>query len=61
MKTCGLDVHKDSIFCALYNEQQTEQCLTQMRRIYKEYYSKEMELAKSIPGVSEISAMIILT
>ena len=41
-------------------EQQTEQCLTQMRRICREYYSKEMELVKSIPGVSEVSAMIII-
>jgi transposase len=41
-------------------EIQTEQCLTQMRRICEEHYSKEMELIKTIPGVSEISAMIII-
>ena len=39
---------------------QTEQCLAQMRRICEEHYSKEMELLKSIPGVSDISAMIII-
>jgi transposase len=39
---------------------QTEQCLTQMRNICEEHYSKEMALLKSIPGVSEISAMIII-
>ena len=41
-------------------EQQTEQCLTQMRRICKDHYSKEMELIQTIPGVGEISAMIII-
>ena len=39
---------------------QTGQCLTQMRRICETHYSKEMELIKTIPGVSEISAMIII-
>ena len=41
-------------------EKQTEQCLTQMRRICEEHYSREMELIRTIPGVSEISAMIII-
>ena len=41
-------------------EKQTEQCLMQMRNICKEHYAKEMELLTTIPGVSEISAMIIL-
>jgi len=41
-------------------EIQTEQCLTQMRRICQEHYSGEMELLRTIPGVSEISAMIII-
>jgi hypothetical protein len=41
-------------------EKHTEQCLTQMRRICKEHYGKEMALLKSIPGVSEISSMIII-
>ena len=41
-------------------ELQTEQCLAQMRAICKEHYSKEIELIKSIPGVSDISAMIII-
>jgi transposase len=42
-------------------EKHTEQCLTQMRRICKEHYSKELELIKSIPGVSDISAMVIIS
>ena len=41
-------------------DQQTEQCIRQMHRICAEYYSEEMELIKTIPGVSEISAMIII-
>jgi transposase len=41
-------------------EKQSEQCIIQMRRICKEHYSKEIELIKSIPGVSEISSMIII-
>jgi len=31
-----------------------------MRRICQEHYSKEIELIKSIPGVSDVSAMIII-
>ena len=41
-------------------EKQTEQCISQMRRICGEHYSQEMELIRSIPGVSELSAMIII-
>jgi len=41
-------------------EKQTEQCLVQMRRICNEHYKKEVELIKTIPGVSDISAMIII-
>jgi transposase len=41
-------------------EMQTEQCLTQMCQICEEHYGKEMELLKTIPGVSDISAMIII-
>jgi transposase len=41
-------------------EKQTEQCLEQMRRICQEHYGEEMELIKTIPGVSEVSAMIII-
>jgi len=41
-------------------EIQTEQCLTRMRSICQEYYSREMELIKTIPGISEVSAMIII-
>ena len=41
-------------------EKHTEQCLQQMRRICKEHYSAEIELIKSIPGVSDVSAMIII-
>jgi transposase len=41
-------------------EKQTGQCLTQMRQLCAAHYDKEIELLKSIPGVSDISAMIIL-
>jgi transposase len=41
-------------------EKHTEGCLTQMRRICNEHYKKEVELIKTIPGVSDVSAMIIL-
>jgi transposase len=41
-------------------ELQTEQCLAQMQKICQEHYKKEIELLKSIPGVSDISAMIII-
>jgi transposase len=41
-------------------EKQTEQCLSQMRKICQEHYEKEIELIKTIPGVSDISAMIII-
>jgi hypothetical protein len=41
-------------------EKQSEQCLAQMNRIYREHYDKEMELLNTIPGVSHISPMIII-
>ena len=41
-------------------EKQTEQCLTQMQGICQEHYQQEMELIKTIPGVSDVSAMIII-
>jgi len=41
-------------------EKQTQQCLKQMRQICEEHYEEEMRLLKTIPGVSEISAMIII-
>jgi transposase len=41
-------------------EKQTQQCLEQMRQICDEHYEEEMRLLKTIPGVSEISAMIII-
>jgi transposase len=41
-------------------EKQSEQCLTQMNKICREHYAKEMELLESIPGVSQISSMVIL-
>lgn len=43
----------------LFNKQ-IEQCIEQMQRICLEHYSEEMKLLKSIPGVSDISAMIII-
>ena len=42
-------------------EKQTEQCLTQMQRICNNHYSQEMGLLRTIPGVSEVSAMIIIS
>jgi transposase len=41
-------------------EKQTQQCLEQMQRICLEHYNKEMELLKTLPGVSQVSAMIII-
>jgi transposase len=41
-------------------EKQIEKCLAQMRRICGEHYMGEMGLLKTIPGISEISAMIII-
>jgi transposase len=41
-------------------EKQTQQCLEQMRQICEKHYEEEMRLLKTIPGVSEISAMIII-
>jgi transposase len=41
-------------------EKQSEKCLQQMQRICNEHYKKEIELIKSIPGVSDISAIIII-
>ena len=41
-------------------DKHTEACLTQMRKICLEHYAKEIELIKSIPGVSDISAMMII-
>jgi transposase len=41
-------------------EKQTQDCLTQMEKICLEHYSQEMSLLTTIPGVSEISAMIII-
>jgi transposase len=41
-------------------EMQTGKCVEEMRRICNEHFSKEMELVESIPGVSELSAMIII-
>jgi transposase len=41
-------------------KKQTEQCLAQMRQICEEHYKEEMVLIKTIPGISEVSAMIII-
>jgi transposase len=41
-------------------EKQTEQCLAQMRRICKEHYHEETELIRTIPGISELSAMMVI-
>ena len=39
---------------------QAEKCLMMMQQVCTQHYSKEMELLQTIPGVSLISAMIIL-
>ena len=39
---------------------QTSKCIEEMRRICHGHFQKEMELVQSIPGVSELSAMIII-
>ena len=39
MKTCGLDVHKDSIFCALYNGEE---------------YSEVKEYATTTPNIRQM-------
>jgi transposase len=41
-------------------EQQTKQCLAQMHRICEKHYSEAMTLIRTIPGISEVSAMIII-
>ena len=41
-------------------EKQTLECLNCMGKICKEHYSKEMELLKSLPGISNVSAMSII-
>jgi hypothetical protein len=38
-------------------EIQSWKCIEEMQQICEEHYSQEMELLKSIPGVSDISAM----
>ena len=74
MKTSGLDVHKETIFCAIYGDDSPKkkskhevkefQSLTceikQMKKLSSEYYQKDIELLKTIPGVSDISSMVIL-
>jgi transposase len=41
-------------------EKQTKQCIEQMKRISSEHYKDEIMFIKSILGVNDISAMIIL-
>jgi transposase len=41
-------------------EKQSEKCLQQMRLLTQEHYSKQMQLLMTIPGVSEIAAMILI-
>lgn len=42
-------------------EKQAEQCLTRMMELCQKHYSKELELLQTIPGISQISALIIIT
>jgi transposase len=39
---------------------QSEMCLSKMERLCNEHYTKEMRLLLTIPGISNISAMIVL-
>lgn len=41
-------------------EKQSQACLAQMERICREHYQKQMELLMTIPGISYLSAMIII-
>jgi transposase len=41
-------------------DKQIKECSFCMEKICKEYYSKEMELLQSIPGISKISAICII-
>jgi transposase len=47
---------------ALYDllEKQSQSCLARMEEICMEHYRQEMELIMSIPGISRLSAMIII-
>jgi transposase len=39
---------------------QSNKCLSKMEQLCKEHYAREMKLLMTIPGISEISAMIVL-
>ncbi len=41
-------------------EKQAEMCLSKMRTICKEHYEQEITLLQTIPGISEVSSMIIV-
>jgi len=41
-------------------EKQSEQCLSKMKELCQKHYSKELELLQTIPGISEISVLIII-
>lgn len=41
-------------------EKQAEQCLEKMREICYKKYSKEMELLVTVPGISELSALLLI-
>jgi transposase len=41
-------------------ERQLQQCLAQMTRICEQYYPEQLELLMTIPGISIVSAMIII-
>ena len=42
------------------NESQTKKCLDKMRILCTEHYSRQMELLQTMPGVSKLSAMIVI-
>lgn len=45
-------------FCLL--ESQSEKCLERMRTLCREQYREEMSLLQTIPGVGELSSMVII-
>ena len=56
MKTCGLDVHKDSIFCAIYNGKDYTEVVEYETTTPKIYQMGEYLLAEGVAKVAMESA-----
>jgi len=58
------DHHRDLLSLSLEEYKmylhQEEECIKQMKKLGSEYYQQDIDLLKTIPGVSDISAIIIL-